>query len=520
MPSDAVTATANAAFCQAGDKVEHLLGQALQLDAADPKHIPIAVEMAKALTHVFSVYALQTTSVPPMVLSAAAELHQHLDSSFCKVVSTPVWTNIRPEDLRSKNSLLYPLTVGYGQPAPPATPAAGPSAKAKGKQKAVPEGESEDDCGHQLERGKHPRRVMSTRSLSAAPKPKRQCAKSKAIITSDDDMELDDAAAAPEPAPAPVKPIKGVLKRTRESVPNPVSGTDPSYVEIDELDEKQMIVGPAPKMRVAYVEIPPVPKGSGKAANPASGLQEDDYANSTSPVWSPGCGGCVQRQLICRQGYNTSHDPLAVCARCHCTKHKCGGKGSAIPTTSRRPAANHTRSKSCRRASTVNVTAVTDAASSGNVAATAVTIPATTAAPATAHVPAPDNQTVLALKEDLAVLQTMVASLVDRVSTAEQLLQEANRRLAEQEANAKLLADQVAALQQELNSDAESPAAEILPVVMRTDAAETLAAAAPPEDESPFNSGDSEGEALLQDSGAVVEQDFEDSALIASTAHE
>jgi uncharacterized coiled-coil protein SlyX len=71
----------------------------------------------------------------------------------------------------------------------------------------------------------------------------------------------------------------------------------------------------------------------------------------------------------------------------------------------------------------------------------------------------------------------MVASLVERVGTGEQLLQEAHQCLAEQEANAKLLAAQVAALQQVDPTAVESPAADALPVVSRTDAAETLAAA-------------------------------------------
>jgi hypothetical protein len=153
---------------------------------------------------VFSVYALQTTAVPPMVLSAAAELQEHLDSSFCKVVSTPVWTNIRPDDPRNKISPLYPKSVGYDQPPPP-SPAAGPSTKAKGKQRAVPEEDSEDEHGRQRGRAKRPRAM----SIVAAPKSKRQRAKSKskAIITSDDDMELDNAvpAAAPQRAPAPAK---------------------------------------------------------------------------------------------------------------------------------------------------------------------------------------------------------------------------------------------------------------------------------------------------------------------------
>ncbi|KAG1769729.1 hypothetical protein EV702DRAFT_1049606 [Suillus placidus] len=305
---DAVIATANAAFRHAGDKVKHLLGQALQLDAADPKHIPIVVEMAQALTDAFSGHAVQATSVPPMVLSAAAELHAHLDSSFCQVVSTPVWANIRPEDPPCKASPLYPLTAGYGKlapptPAPPAAqPTAGPS-KGKGKEKAISEEDTDDYHGRQLECSKCARpRTMSARSQSAAPKAKHQHtkSKSKAIITSDDDMELDNAAAevaALEPAPAPAKPLKDVLKRLK-------------YVEIDELDEEEaMIVGPAPKMGMPYVEIPLAPKASGKVAG---GLQEDTNADSTLPVWSPDCGSCVQRQLICRQGYNASHEPLAA----------------------------------------------------------------------------------------------------------------------------------------------------------------------------------------------------------------
>ncbi|KAG2146460.1 uncharacterized protein EDB93DRAFT_1250997 [Suillus bovinus] len=119
---DAVTATANAAFRQAGDKVEHLLGQALQLDAADPKHIPIAVEMAWAL--------LCATHGPLCGSRATATLGQLL---------------LQCEDPRSKNSPLYPLTIGYGQTVPPTAPAAGPSAKAKGKQRAVPDDEPGED---------------------------------------------------------------------------------------------------------------------------------------------------------------------------------------------------------------------------------------------------------------------------------------------------------------------------------------------------------------------------------------
>jgi hypothetical protein len=97
-----------------------------------------------------------------------------------------------------------------------------------------------------------------------------------------------------------------------------------------------MSVSPVSRMGTPYVEIPvshffclslsshfndfkSAPKVTTKSASPANGLQEDLKADSTSPAWSPACGGCVQQQLICCQGYNTSYEPLAVCAQCHRT---------------------------------------------------------------------------------------------------------------------------------------------------------------------------------------------------------
>ncbi|KAG2108056.1 uncharacterized protein F5147DRAFT_761173 [Suillus discolor] len=216
--------------------------------------------------------------------------------------------------------------------------------KGKGKEKADSENESADDRGRQLERGKRARpRAMSTRSRSSAPKTKRQRAKSKAII-SDDESQLENspvpeqAALVKRSPPIRLPPaVKGSWQR-RESVaqlaaasedertatPNPAPKTGPRYMEVDELDEMmnemQMNVGPAPKMGAPYVAIPPALKvvKAAIAAHTTSGtdggsashqLEEDDHADITSPVWNPGCGSCVQRQLVCRQGYNTLKAP-------------------------------------------------------------------------------------------------------------------------------------------------------------------------------------------------------------------
>ncbi|KAG2066580.1 hypothetical protein BDR04DRAFT_1121105 [Suillus decipiens] len=221
---DAIIAEANAAFYHAADKVKHMLGQALQLDAAHTKHITVAQEMAGALYYVFSNYTL-----------------------------------------KARRSTI-PTPIGYDQPAP-ALPTAGPSAKARGKQKVVLE-EKPEDCGCQLECGKYFH--SCTISTTTAP---------KAIITSDDDLELDNA--APQPMLAPAKPLKGVLKRTRKIIPNPVSQKGASDLEIDELEEP-MSAGPV-SMNTACL---------------ANSLQEDIKEDSTSSVWSPACDGLEVQRFI------------------------------------------------------------------------------------------------------------------------------------------------------------------------------------------------------------------------------
>ncbi|KAG1725238.1 hypothetical protein EDB19DRAFT_1947457 [Suillus lakei] len=526
------------------DKVEHLLGQAVQLNPADPNNITIAVEMAQALSHVFSVYVLQARSVPPMVLSATAELHEHLDSLFCKVISTPIWSNIHPDNPQSQDSPLYPLSIHYGKvlPPPPFPPATGPSAlntalpldpdvlagKGKGKEKAHPEDEPADDRGHGIERGKwsHPH-TMSTRSHSHVTKAKHQHAISKAMITSEDERELDIAPIAEQPPttrnklplanrlPPGVKlpPTHKGSRQCRklvsmvvvisddegtQAVPQPaVKKAWKGYVEITETDEEMpMNVGHALKMGTAYVEILPAPKVTKAvpviAATVAVDLAEDDHANLTSEVWLPGCSSCVQKAL-----------------------HKCGGKGSVAPNRGKKATATTTHcihSRSHRRPSLVHVSPETDTAapaaattsgapvpevppaptlpsgivspiaraSTSPLTATAIptttiltttilttTILTTTILTTTSPPTATADPLVVALRVEVATLQTTVASLEEKVSCGEKLLLEANQRLAEQEASSKLLATQFEQLCCELlPPNLPSPAEVCLPVIV------------------------------------------------------
>ncbi|KAG1733411.1 uncharacterized protein EDB91DRAFT_1251418 [Suillus paluster] len=320
---------ANAGFLNAANKVEHLLGQALQLKPADPKHIAIAMEMVASLSFTFSSYAYSATSVPPMVLSATAEIHEHLDDSSCNVVSAPVWSNIRPDDPQSQHSLLYPLTLAYGKPPPPTNPpVAGPSGsntavtqdanvlagKGKGKARQDPEAEPTEQRGRGMER-KQLRCMSAPRSQSRAPKAKWPCATSKAMITSKDERELD-MANIPQQQPAPEARKKAslptrlppALKKTwsqsksftvtsddeedTKPTPKPPPKKKKTYVEID--NEMTANIGPVPKMGMPYVQVPPAP----------SAIAGNDAADPNT--WSPGCSPCVHQGLICLQGYNNS----------------------------------------------------------------------------------------------------------------------------------------------------------------------------------------------------------------------
>ncbi|KAG1721013.1 uncharacterized protein EDB91DRAFT_1088606 [Suillus paluster] len=518
------TNKANAGFLNAANKVEHLLGQALQLKPADPKHIAIAMEMAASLSFTFSSYAYSATSVPPMVLSATAEIHEHLDDSSCNVVSAPVWSNICPDDPRSQHSPLYPLTLAYGKPPPPTNPpVAGPSGsnttvtqdanvlagKGKGKARGDPEAKPTEQRGRGMER-KRLRCMSAPRSQSRAPKAKRPRATSKAMITSEDERELD-MSDIPQQQPAPEARkqaslptrLPPALKKTRsqsksftvtsddeedaEPTPKPPLKKKKTYVEID--DEMMANIGPAPKMGTPYVQVPPAP----------SAIASNDAADPNT--WSPGCGPCVHRGLICLQGYNNSGAALTVCEACHRLKHKCGGNGSAVPTTkAKKPAATTTRrgrSKSRCRASPVHVspeTATPAAASTSGAPApvvattatptptstpipiptptpttTPITAPATAAAPTAASTPdGPADASVVALKEQIEALQSTVASLEAKASIGEKRLLEANQRLANQEATSKLLTEQFEELHRQLLPPPvpASPVTACLPVII------------------------------------------------------
>ncbi|KAG1871358.1 hypothetical protein DFJ58DRAFT_837309 [Suillus subalutaceus] len=472
---DRIHENANTIFRQMADLIEHLLGQALQLDAADPQHVDIALKMANAVSHIFTVYALQVTSVPPIVLSAAAELHEHINSSSRSVVTTPSWTKIRPNDPRSRHSPLYPLSIGYGEPRQPSPPAAGPSqpnavhsrdtdvpaGKGKGKETAQPEGEEDRGRGRERKRPRPRAMSISSKSQSRPPKAKRQRQRplSKAVISSEDEEELD-ATPVPQMTPVPINMVykPGQLTSRRERRLSAAKLVVASDNESD-AEETPKEIGPTPKSGTAYVEVPPAPKPAKAPTTSAVVLAEDDHANKRSPVWDPGCGTCVQRDF-------TYMPAKATIPRVESwlSKQKCGGKGSAAPNKGKKSTIQMYLQKiwtlPCRPQPQEHLYLAPVPPSTGT---TILIAKSSTTATAT-DTSADTQESVLALKKELDLLKAMVAGLVEKVGSGEKLLQHSNDRLAEQEAHLNLLAEQLDDLRRELRPPTlPSPAEVSLP---------------------------------------------------------
>ncbi|KAG1804567.1 hypothetical protein EV424DRAFT_1351267 [Suillus variegatus] len=293
-------AAANQSFRDLSDKIEHILGQACQLQPKDSNHITLATNMAQGITEVFMTHSALVTVLSQLILSAAAKLQEHVDGDNSRISSPPVWTQIQGDDRQIQGHLLFPATLHYGSDSRSLSPQAGPS-----QTPTLPAKE----WGRGTQRGKRPR-ASSACSRSHPVISKKQHSKSRAIITTDDELDED----SDEVAPPPTKP----------KVADPPSRKSNRYVEVttkDEMDaDKEHVITVAPKM------------GAKKITNLSGAvLTEDEFADTSAPTWAPRCGQCVVHNLICHQGFNKNNgQTLKVCALCSRLKIRCGGKESSL----------------------------------------------------------------------------------------------------------------------------------------------------------------------------------------------
>ncbi|KAG2058802.1 hypothetical protein BDR06DRAFT_48087 [Suillus hirtellus] len=144
--------------------------------------------MGRALTQAMMSHGGSVTVLSPLILSAAAELQQHMNASRTGLTGTPAWGNIQGDNIRIKTHPLFPSTRNYrwSPSASASPPHPGPSQLRK-----QPAMEEPEEHRRGIERGKCPC-ASSAWSSSCPVMSKQQQQKSKAVITSDDELEEEE----------------------------------------------------------------------------------------------------------------------------------------------------------------------------------------------------------------------------------------------------------------------------------------------------------------------------------------
>ncbi|KAG2111346.1 uncharacterized protein F5147DRAFT_651521 [Suillus discolor] len=397
-------AAANQSFRDLSDKIEHILGQACRLQLANPKNLSLATTMGQAITEVVMTHGTWVTVLSPLILSAAAKLQEHVDGNNTGISTPPVWMQILGDDRRIQGQPLFPTTIHYQGESWSLSPQAGPS---------------------------QPRHNSGVEELSAANVPgvQKQRGKSRAIITTDDELDEDEV------APPPNKP----------TVADPLARKSSRYVEVT--SEEEMDADEEPAIQVALkMNVKTIANVSGTV------LTEDEFADTSAPTWAPHCSQCVARDLICHQGFNKNNGrTLKVCALCSHLKIHCGGKGSNAPPAKGKSSAARRAHSQSRQLPFADASLEDPAPEAGLLVEEEPAGPATTgtilrpAGPSSILPPScvAHEQEMQELKVEVAMLHMTVEALMVQVVAGNQQLQAAYMRLNAQDIRTDLLTGQI-----------------------------------------------------------------------------
>ncbi|KAG1724390.1 uncharacterized protein EDB91DRAFT_1255254 [Suillus paluster] len=276
--------TSNKAFIDAAAQVIQILAGAVTLQDSNPEHLRLAMQVGDILSHVFETYGISATVVPPVLLSAAMDMLEHLDRTRQCFVSAPMWKNITADDPQVQQ---HPLkdkarTLFVSRPVPStstagvtkSTPAPGPS----------------------------------------RPKPKPALKKKLAKGKVDKGKGKEVV-----PPPEDVEDVQGrgrtlaIEKRRRDSSSSRPPALPGDRESSSENSSPTAGATTLKKQKVAKVPLP----------SPAVGLQDDSGATMDAPELVPRCDQCIKLSFICRQGYGAAGAGLKACAWCSRLKLKC-----------------------------------------------------------------------------------------------------------------------------------------------------------------------------------------------------
>ncbi|KAG2079942.1 uncharacterized protein F5147DRAFT_784639 [Suillus discolor] len=139
MPSSEVS---NKAFNEVTAGMLQILARALQLTKGPAGYLNMATEMANIMTPAFQSHAQLATEIPPILLSVAMELMEHVDcAGQTSFLGVPVWNNIKSNDSRIEHHQLYGKAhkvMTASAPAPMSQPPDTPPVEATTNTPAVP----------------------------------------------------------------------------------------------------------------------------------------------------------------------------------------------------------------------------------------------------------------------------------------------------------------------------------------------------------------------------------------------
>ncbi|KAG1868821.1 hypothetical protein C8R48DRAFT_771588 [Suillus tomentosus] len=111
MPS---TEVSNKALDDAAARVQELVAHAVEWKDGHSGHLRMAMDLAKILSPVFEQHGRSASMIPPLLLSAAMELHHHVDPTTRQsFLSPPVWQNIAADDPQIRNHPLYQKALTF-----------------------------------------------------------------------------------------------------------------------------------------------------------------------------------------------------------------------------------------------------------------------------------------------------------------------------------------------------------------------------------------------------------------------
>ncbi|KAG1888826.1 hypothetical protein F4604DRAFT_1915885 [Suillus subluteus] len=95
MPSAEIS---NEALNDATAQVMQVIAKGMRLKDGHPNHLRFAMEIGNIMSSSFQLYGISATMVPPILLSAAMEMQEHVDPARQHFVSAPTWCNIRADN--------------------------------------------------------------------------------------------------------------------------------------------------------------------------------------------------------------------------------------------------------------------------------------------------------------------------------------------------------------------------------------------------------------------------------------